>query len=145
MRAVIQRVKECRVNIDERETAKIGKGLLVLLAVGRNDADKDVDFMVRKITELRIFNDKQGKMNLSVTDIDGEVMVISNFTLYGDCRKGRRPSYDKASTPEKAEKLYRQVIERLKEQKIKVKTGEFGAMMKVSLINDGPVTLILES
>lgn len=145
MRAVIQRVKECHVNIDERETAKIGKGLLVLLAVGRNDADKDVDFMVRKITELRIFNDKQGKMNLSVTDIDGEVMVISNFTLYGDCRKGRRPSYDKASTPEKAEKLYRQVIERLKEQKIKVKTGEFGAMMKVSLINDGPVTLILES
>lgn len=145
MKAIIQRVRDCSVEIEEKEVARIGRGLLVLLAVGKNDSEKDVDFMAKKIAELRIFNDKQSRMNLSLKDIDGEAMVVSNFTLYGDCRKGRRPSYDKASTPEKAEKLYRQVIERLKEQRIKVKTGEFGAMMKVTLINDGPVTLILES
>ncbi|MCF8068503.1 MAG: D-tyrosyl-tRNA(Tyr) deacylase [Desulfobacterales bacterium] len=145
MKAVIQRVSESSVTVDGKVTGVIGKGLLVLLGVGTDDTSKDADFLVNKIVNLRIFEDENKKMNLSLVDIGGEMLVVSQFTLLGDCHKGRRPSFIKAARPETASELYEYFVEKSKAQGIKVETGIFQAMMDVSLINDGPVTLIVES
>ena len=140
MRAVVQRVSSSRVTVDERVTGEVKKGLLVLLGVTHDDTSKDVDYMVDKVTNLRIFEDENDKMNLSLKDIEGEVMAVSQFTLYGDARKGRRPSFSDAANP-----LYEEFVEKLRAQGITVGTGEFGAHMMVELTNDGPVTILLES
>jgi D-tyrosyl-tRNA(Tyr) deacylase len=145
MRAVIQRVKSAQVCVDGHVTGKIDKGLLVLLGVGKGDGEKDLSFLTSKIPELRIFEDDSGKFNLSVKEIGGEMLVVSQFTLYGDCRRGRRPSFTEAEEPTTAKHLYEQFILKLKEQGIPVQTGEFQTKMEVHLINDGPVTLLLDS
>ena len=145
MKAVIQRVKSTGVSVDNKEISRIGSGLLVFLGVSVSDEKSDADFLAEKIANLRIFEDDKGKMNRSVTDISGEILVVSQFTLYGDCRKGRRPSFVHAAPPEKAESLYEYFARQLREKEIPVQTGQFRAMMDVSLINDGPVTLIVES
>ncbi len=145
MKAVIQRVKESSVSVEGKVVGRIGKGLLVLLGVAEEDGEKQADFLVEKIIRLRIFEDKEGKMNLSLADTGGELLVVSQFTLLGDCRKGRRPSFIKAAKPEKAGQLYEYFISQAKAKGISVQTGQFRAMMDVALINDGPVTLIAES
>ena len=145
MRAVVQRVSSSRVTGDERVTGEVKKGLLVLLGVTHDDTSKDVDYMVDKVTNLRIFEDENDKMNLSLKDIGGEVMAVSQFTLYGDARKGRRPSFSDAARPDVANPLYEEFVEKLRAQGITVGTGEFGAHMMVELTNDGPVTILLES
>ena len=145
MRTVVQRVLRARVSIDGREVAKIGPGLLVLLAVGHGDGPDQVRWMADKITGLRIFSDSQGKMNLSVREVDGAILVVSQFTLYGDCRKGKRPSYSAAAAPEEAEVIYRDFITAMRKNGIPTQEGVFGAMMLVELVNDGPVTLIVDS
>ena len=145
MRAVIQRVKCAQVCVDGRVTGNIEQGLLVLLGVGKGDGESDLSFLTSKIPELRIFEDASGKFNLSLREIGGEMLVVSQFTLYGDCRKGRRPSFTDAEDPTQAKNLYERFISRLKEQGIPVQTGEFQAKMEVHLINDGPVTLLLDS
>lgn len=145
MRLVIQRVKEAQVSVEGRCIGKIHQGMLVFLGIAKADSEKDVDYLVEKIIGLRIFEDKAGKMNLSALDVNGEFLVVSQFTLLGDCDKGRRPSFDTAAEPKKAEELYNLFVKRLHERKLKVKTGQFRAMMEVSLVNDGPVTFILES
>ena len=145
MRAVIQRVKSAEVCVDNRVTGSIEKGLLILLGVGKGDSEGDISFLTSKIPELRIFEDEAGKFNLSLKEIGGEMLVVSQFTLYGDCRKGRRPSFTDAEEPGPAKRLYEQFISRLREQGIPVQTGEFQAKMEVRLINDGPVTLLLDS
>jgi D-tyrosyl-tRNA(Tyr) deacylase len=145
MRLVIQRVKEASVTVAGRVVGKIGLGMLVFLGVGKDDSSTDVDQLIRKIIELRIFDDVQGKMNLAISDAKGEFLVVSQFTLLGDCRKGRRPSFDAAADPKIAETLYNEFVEKLRGQNFKTETGEFRAMMDVSLINDGPVTFVLES
>ena len=145
MRAVVQRVSSSRVTVDERVTGEVKKGLLVLLGVTHDDTSKDVDYMVDKVTNLRIFEDENDKMNLSLKDNEGEVMAVSQFTLYGDARKGRRPSFSDAARPDVANPLYEEFVEKLRAQGITVGTGEFGAHMMVELTNDGPVTILLES
>ncbi|MGH7801793.1 MAG: D-aminoacyl-tRNA deacylase [Thermodesulfobacteriota bacterium] len=145
MRAVIQRVKEARVEVDGEVVGKIGQGLLVLLGVGKDDTEDDVRYLAGKVSGLRIFEDETGKMNLCITDVKGGVLAISQFTLYGDCRKGRRPSFDEAAPPEVAERLYNLFIEEIRKSGIKVETGNFGALMDVHLINSGPVTILLDS
>ncbi len=145
MKAVIQRVKSAEVCVDGRMTGKIGKGLLVLLGVGKGDGERDLSFLTSKIPDLRIFEDDFGKLNLSLKEMNGEMLVVSQFTLYGDCRKGRRPSFTEAEEPAAAKHLYEQFILKLREQGIPVQTGEFQANMEVHLINDGPVTLLLDS
>ena len=145
MRAVIQRVESASVEVDKKVVGKIGKGLLIFLGIAHEDSEKDTDYLVDKINNLRIFEDEDEKMNLSLLDIKGEVLLVSQFTLYADCRKGRRPSYDKAAKPEFAEKIYEEFIQRLKSKISKVETGIFGANMKVNLINSGPVTILLDS
>ncbi len=145
MRAIIQRVKEASVDVEGGTVGRIGKGLLVLLGAGKGDTTADVDYLVDKILTLRIFEDSEGKMNLSVTDTGGEVLVVSQFTLYGDCRKGRRPSFDKAAPPELAEELYELFVEKVRERGVKAETGRFRAMMDVHLVNWGPMTLMLDS
>ena len=145
MRTIIQRVKEARVEVDGEVVAQIGEGALVLLGAGKDDTESDVEYLVEKILGLRIFEDDAGKMNLSVTDIRGEILIVSQFTLYGDCRKGRRPSFDKAAPPELAENLYEHFVERIRDFGVPVKTGKFRAMMDVHLVNSGPVTLMLDS
>ncbi len=145
MRAVVQRVKSAEVRVDGRLTGKIGKGLLVFLGVARDDGEKDLTFLASKIPDLRIFADASEKFNHSLKEVGGEILVVSQFTLYGDCRKGRRPSFTEAADPLLAKDLYERFILRLKEQGISVQTGEFQATMEVHLVNDGPVTLILES
>ncbi|MBW1893925.1 MAG: D-tyrosyl-tRNA(Tyr) deacylase [Deltaproteobacteria bacterium] len=145
MRAVIQRVKNSRVVVDNNVIGKIGPGLMVLLGIAREDNTKDADYLADKITNLRIFQDENNKMNLSLLDIKGEMLVVSQFTLLGDCRKGRRPSFVSAAGPEKADNLYRHFVEKVSLKGISVQTGQFRAMMDVSLVNDGPVTLIVES
>jgi len=145
MRAVIQRVKEAKVKIKNEMVGQIGKGLLVLLGIKDGDTEKDTRFLAEKILNLRIFPDKQGKMNLSLLDAKGEILIVSQFTLYGDCKKGRRPSFLEAAPPETAKTLYEKFINEIKKSGLKTQTGKFGAFMEVELINDGPVTLILES
>jgi D-tyrosyl-tRNA(Tyr) deacylase len=145
MKAVIQRVKQCSVTVDDTIISRIGPGMLVLLGVAENDAPEDARYLAEKIIRLRIFSDKNGKMNRSLTDTDGEMLVVSQFTLLGDCRKGRRPSFVHAAKPETANALYEAFVAQVHDQGIKVQTGCFGAIMDVSLINDGPVTLVLES
>lgn len=145
MRAVVQRVKKSFVQVGGKTISEIGAGLLVLLGVAKEDTNKDADFLADKISNLRIFEDEQGKMNRSLIDTKGEMLVVSQFTLLGDCRKGRRPSFVNAAEPECANKIYEYFVSRLKNNGVEVKTGRFRAMMDVHLINDGPVTLIVES
>ena len=145
MRAVIQRVKEAQVRAGNKTVGDIGKGLLVLLGVEHNDSLGDVQYLAAKTLELRIFEDDASKMNLSVQDIKGEIMVVSQFTLLGDCRKGRRPSFTDAAPPHHANELYEQFVSNISKSNLKVATGEFQAMMEVHLVNDGPVTFILDS
>ncbi|MEE4358964.1 MAG: D-aminoacyl-tRNA deacylase [Desulfococcaceae bacterium] len=145
MKAVIQRVRESSVSVEGKVVGCIGKGLLVLLGVAEEDREEQADFLVEKIIRLRIFEDEEGKMNRSLADIGGELLVVSQFTLLGDCRKGRRPSFIKAAKPEKAGQLYEYFVAQAKAKGISVQTGQFRAMMDVALINDGPVTLIAES
>jgi D-tyrosyl-tRNA(Tyr) deacylase len=145
MKAVIQRVKKGSVEIKEKEIGKIGKGLVILLGVGQNDIEKDAEYLAEKIVNLRIFEDKEEKMNLSVRDINGQILVISQFTLYGDCKKGRRPSFISAALPNKAVKLYDYFIKYIKNYGLKIETGKFQAMMLVKIFNDGPVTILLDS
>ncbi|MBO7208167.1 MAG: D-tyrosyl-tRNA(Tyr) deacylase [Clostridia bacterium] len=145
MRAVVQRVSYASVKVDKEVTGKIKKGLLVFLAVCDDDTNKDLEYMADKVSGLRIFEDDEEKMNLSVTDVGGEILVISQFTLYGDCRKGKRPSFASAGEPNYANKMYEEFIKNLKEKGIPVEKGVFGADMKVELLNDGPVTILLDS
>ena len=145
MRAVIQRVRESSVSVDDREVGRIGHGMLVLLGVHRQDTDAGARELARKISHLRIFEDAVGKMNRSLLDTGREMLVVSQFTLYGDCRKGRRPSFVEAAPPALAERLYNCFVNRARQEGIVVETGRFRAMMAVSLVNDGPVTLILDS
>ena len=145
MRAVIQRVSESSVKVEGEVIGAITKGFMVLLGVESNDTPKDADEMVKKIIGLRIFNDADDKFNLSLLEVGGSVLLISQFTLLGDCRKGRRPSFIKAARPEVAIPLYEQVIEGLRARSVEVATGEFGAHMDVHLVNDGPVTLMLDT
>ncbi len=145
MRAVVQRVRQARVVVGEEVVGEIGRGLLVLLGVARDDTAEQVRWLADKIVSLRIFADAEDKMNLSVADVGGGVLVVSQFTLYGDCRKGRRPSFIDAAPPEIAIPLYEQFINAVKAQGVPVATGRFGAMMRVELVNDGPVTLILDT
>ena len=145
MRAVVQRVSSSKVTVDEEVVGNINNGLLVLLGVTHDDTSKDVDYMVDKVTNLRIFEDENDKMNLSLKDINGEVLAVSQFTLYGDCRRGRRPSFSDAARPEVANPLYEEFVKKISDLGINVSTGKFGAHMMVDLINDGPVTILLES
>ena len=145
MRAVIQRIKESSVKVEGQIIGRTGVGLLVLLGVAQNDGPADADYLVNKITHLRIFEDENGKLNRSLLEIGGEMMVVSQFTLLADCRKGRRPSFGDAAEPELAADLYEYFVEQARSQGIHVATGRFKAMMEVALINAGPVTIILES
>ena len=145
MRAVVQRVSEAGVSVDGRTIGTIGNGLLVLMGVGREDAEGDADYLMDKVAGLRIFPDANDKMNLSVCDAGGEVMVISQFTLYGDVRRGKRPSFIDAAPPDRAVEIYEYAVARLRAKGLAVATGEFQAMMDVALINAGPVTILLDS
>ncbi|NLC07130.1 MAG: D-tyrosyl-tRNA(Tyr) deacylase [Syntrophomonadaceae bacterium] len=145
MRAVVQRVREARVTVDDELIASIGEGLVVLLGVKHGDNSSDVQYLVDKIANLRVFEDDNGKMNLSVLELSKEVLVVSQFTLYGDCRKGRRPSFTEAAEPTEANALYQQLVEGLTNLGLKVQTGQFQARMLVEIFNDGPVTLLLDS
>jgi D-tyrosyl-tRNA(Tyr) deacylase len=146
MKAVIQRVANAQVTVDEKIVGKIEKGLLILLGIGKDDSDEDIDYLVRKIIHLRIFNDTDSKMNLSLKDIDGDVLIISQFTLYADTKKGNRPSYIQAAQPIIAKNLYEKFLHDFeKEFDKKIQEGIFGADMKVELLNDGPVTIIIDS
>ena len=133
------------MTVDGRVAGAIGHGLLVLLGVGRDDTDRDADYVAAKIRDLRLFADADGRMNHSVADVRGAVLVVSQFTLFGDCRRGRRPSYSGAAPPERAKELYETVLERLRLHGLPVQAGEFQALMAVELINDGPVTVLLDS
>ena len=145
MKAVIQRVKYANVKINENIVGSIQKGFLVLLGVGKEDNQNDVDYLVKKVTNLRVFEDENGKMNLALKDIEGKLLVISQFTLYADCSKGNRPSFINAGNPDKSKELYLKFIEECTKYDIEVQVGEFGAGMKVELLNDGPVTIIIDS
>lgn len=145
MRAIVQRVSGASVTVENKIISEIDKGLLVLLGVGNEDENKDLDYLVSKILGLRIFEDENQKMNLSLEDIQGDLLVVSQFTLYGDARKGRRPSFSDSAPPEKGELFYEKFLDKCKERGIEVKSGIFGADMKVILANDGPVTIMLDS
>ena len=145
MRVIIQRVREAEVKVEGKTIGRIGQGMLVFLGVARDDSHANADYLVKKITELRIFEDTQGKMNLSAGEVDGQYLVVSQFTLYGNCGKGRRPSFDEAANPAKGEELYHYFVTQLKSTQATVATGQFRAMMDVSLVNDGPVTFIIDS
>jgi D-tyrosyl-tRNA(Tyr) deacylase len=145
MRIVLQRVLAASVEVDGVTCGEIGRGLLVLLGVSRTDSEKDIDYLIEKTLGLRIFPDQEGKMNLSVSETGGELLIVSQFTLYGDCRKGRRPSFDQAAPPDSARSLYQRFVEKAAASGIRVATGIFQADMKVSLVNDGPVTLVYDS
>ncbi len=145
MRAVVQRVKKSRVTVEGKITGEINKGLMVLLGVGQEDSSQDIDYLAEKIINLRIFEDNNGKMNLSLLDVGGELLVVSQFTLYGDCRKGRRPGYDKAARPDMAKELYGSFVEKCRSYGVNTQTGIFQAEMLVDISNDGPVTLLLDS
>ena len=145
MRALIQRVSSGKVTIDDQTIAHIGRGLVILLGIGHGDGEEQAVYLAEKIANLRIFEDDQGKTNLSVLDVGGEVIVVSQFTLYADTRKGRRPSFTRAARPEKARELYRYFVGVLRGKGLQVATGEFQEMMDVHLVNDGPVTLLIDS
>ncbi len=145
MRAVIQRVREASVEVEGQVVGSIGRGFLVLVGVGREDSQADVDYIADKIAGLRVFEDDAGKMNLALADVGGSALIVSQFTLYGDARKGRRPSFTEAAGGEHAEALYEAVCRRVQEAGISVAKGRFGASMQVHLTNDGPVTLLLDS
>ena len=145
MRAVVQRVKSAAVSVGEDLIASIGKGVVVFIGVGKGDDRGDVEYLVGKIPHLRIFQDDEEKFNLSLMDVGGEILVVSQFTLFGDCRKGRRPSFTEAADPEYARKLYDHFVSELREKGLHVQAGRFQAMMMVNLVNDGPVTLLLDS
>jgi D-aminoacyl-tRNA deacylase len=144
MKIILQRVKRCAVTVDGTVTGRIGKGILLLLGIDRNDTAAQADFLAEKCAGLRIFPDDQGKMNRSAMEAGGEVLVVSQFTLLGDCSKGKRPSFSRAAGPEKGKELYDYFVRQMKRFVPKVETGVFGAMMDVELVNNGPVTLILE-
>ena len=145
MRAVIQRVSRARVRVDGQTTGEIGQGLLILLGVGQGDSSKEADYLLEKIINLRIFEDAGGKMNLSLLETGGQLMVISQFTLYADCRKGRRPSFTDAAPPEEAQKLYDYFVDAARARALQVATGIFQTLMEVELVNSGPVTILLDS
>ena len=145
MRTVIQRVKEARVEVDGRVSGTIGMGLVLLLGIAKTDTYRDADYLVDKILGLRIFSDEAGKMNLSVLDVKGGLLIVSNFTVYGDCRKGRRPGFDLAADAEKAQELYQYFLSRARSAPVTVESGVFRASMSVHLVNDGPVTLLCDS
>jgi len=145
MRAVVQRVGRASVVVDSDTVGEIGPGVVVLLAVSVDDTESNAEKMLEKVLNLRIFNDEEGKMNLSCLDVGGDALVISQFTLYGDCKKGRRPSYVRAAGPDKARQLYEYFVSKMMAYPLKVQTGIFGAMMTVDLANEGPVTLIVET
>jgi len=146
MRVILQRVKSSQVTVGGQTVGKIGRGLNLLVGIAATDTEAQLDWMVRKCLELRLFGAEEGsdRWQKSIMEIDGELLVISQFTLYGDCRKGRRPSFDRSAAPEAAKNLYNLFVEKLRDSGLKVETGEFGAMMQVSIENDGPVTLLLE-
>ena len=145
MRAVVQRVSRARVEVDGRTTGEIGEGLLVLVGVAKTDAEADAAQLAEKIAGLRLFNDDNGKMNRSVEEAGGAVLVVSQFTLHGDCRKGRRPSFDRAAPAAQAQTLYEKFLHVLRHRGLKVETGVFQAMMEVELVNAGPVTLLVDT
>ena len=145
MRAVVQRVTHARVTVDNKVVGEIGHGLLVLLGVAKEDAETDADYLSDKITALRVFEDASGKMNLSLGEAEGSMLVVSQFTLYGDVRRGKRPSFDQAAPPEKARQLYEYFVEKIRAAGLRCETGTFQAMMQVELVNDGPVTILLDS
>lgn len=145
MKFVIQRVGQASVKVDGKIVGAIQKGYLVLIGVGREDTEADADKYLKKLLGLRIFEDEQGKTNLSLADVDGELLLVSQFTLYANCRKGNRPSFIEAGDPEQAERLYQYIVSRAREQVPVVETGVFGASMEVSLVNDGPFTILLEN
>ena len=144
MRIVLQRVKQAQVQVEAEVVGRIGAGLLLLVGVGKADAAAAVEFLAAKVLNLRIFEDEQGKMNRSILEVGGQLLAVSQFTLYGDTRKGRRPGFDAAALPQQAQPLFDQFVEKLRQSGLVVETGRFGAHMEVSLINDGPVTFILE-
>jgi D-aminoacyl-tRNA deacylase len=145
MRAVVQRVSRCKVTVDENVVGEIGAGLLVLLGMAKEDTEAAADYMVQKILGLRIFEDAEEKMNLSVLDTGGEVLVVSQFTLYGDVKRGKRPSFDAAARPEEAKRLYEYFVEQVRAAGLRCQTGQFQAMMDVELVNAGPVTILVDS
>ncbi|MFP4318802.1 MAG: D-aminoacyl-tRNA deacylase [Phormidium sp.] len=147
MRVIIQRVTSSEVRVGDRRVGKIGRGLNLLVGIAETDTEAELDWMARKCLSLRLFppaDNDSGRWQHSIEDIEGEILVISQFTLYGDCRKGRRPSFDQSAPPAAAEALYNQFVDKLRQSQLTIETGEFGAMMSVSIENDGPVTLILE-
>src|SRR5262249_11961077 len=145
MRAVVQRVSRCRVTVESDTVGQIGPGLLVLLGVSKGDTEAAADYLAEKVIGLRVFEDTEGKMNLSVQEAGGAVLVISQFTLYGDARRGKRPSFDAAARPEEAERLYEYFVRTIRAAGLRCETGKFQAMMDVELVNEGPVTILLDS
>ncbi|MEC6747386.1 D-aminoacyl-tRNA deacylase [Marinilactibacillus sp. XAAS-LB27] len=145
MRLVVQRVLEAQVKIDNEIVGSIDKGLMILVGVGENDSEEDVDYLVQKASNMRIFEDESGKMNLSLQQVEGSILSVSQFTLYADTKKGNRPSFTRSAKPDKAIPLYEQFNQSLRNQGVRVETGRFGADMKVSLVNDGPVTITIDS
>jgi D-tyrosyl-tRNA(Tyr) deacylase len=145
MRAVVQRVTKASVSVDNEVVGKISNGIVILLGVGKDDTEEDAKYLAEKIVNLRIFDDEEGKMNLSLLDVEGQALIISQFTLYGDCRRGRRPSYSDSAPPDLAKALYEKFIELVKNYDVHVETGIFAAHMLVEIHNDGPVTLLLDS
>ncbi len=144
MKVLLQRVSKASVKVEGKVEGEIGPGLLVFLGVTDSDTDEEIDYLVNKVTNLRVFNDNQGKMNLSIKDVSGDILVVSQFTLYADCQRGRRPSYTQAANPEYADEMYERFIEKIQISGVKVQSGVFGAHMEVELINDGPVTIMIE-
>ncbi len=145
MKIVVQRVKHAKVEVDSKVVGKIGRGMLVFVGVGKDDTARDAEYLANKVVQLRMFEDSDGKMNLPASEVGAEFLIVSQFTLYGDCVKGRRPSFDGAADPQKGEELYEHFLGQLRKHRLKVETGRFRAMMDVSLVNDGPVTFVLES